>query len=44
MPDLHLFMPGAFNISLRRVSRQFQDGVIVGVVLVLHGYPCVFEV
>lgn len=37
MPDLHLFMPGAFNVSLRRVGRQFEDGVVVGTACLLHG-------
>lgn len=41
VPDLHMFMPGASDLSLRRVRRQFQDGVVVGGAFVLHWFPCV---
>lgn len=44
VPDLHLFMPGPLDIGVRRVGRQFQDGVIVSVALVVHWCPCVVGV
>jgi hypothetical protein len=44
MPHLHLFMPGALNLNVRRVGAKFQDGVVVGGASVLHRCPCAIEV
>ena len=41
VPDLHMFMPGASDFSLRRVRRKFQEGVVVGGAFLLHWFPCV---
>jgi hypothetical protein len=44
MPYLHVFMPGAPDVSLRRIKRKLEDGVIVDGAFVLHRVPCVIEV
>ena len=36
MPDLNLFMPGFFQLSIRCVGREFEQCIVVGRLFIPH--------